>query len=53
MNRGIQMLATAAVLLVSFNMEAPAPALPHMSGGGRAGAPQGLRQGDFRGDVPR
>ena len=42
MNRGIQMLATAAVLLVSFNMEARAADVPYMSGGAGADARQEL-----------
>ncbi len=42
MNRGIQMLATAAVLLLTFTMEARAADVPHMSGGAGADARQEL-----------
>jgi hypothetical protein len=42
MNRCIQMLATAAVLLVTLNMEARAADVPYMSGGAGADAREEL-----------
>ena len=42
MNRCIQMLATAAVLLLTFNMEARAADVPYISGGVGADARQEL-----------
>ena len=42
MNRCIQMLATAAVLLLTFNMEARAADVPFMSGGAGADAREEL-----------
>jgi hypothetical protein len=42
MNRCIQMLATAAVLLLTFNMEARAADVPYISGGAGADARQEL-----------